>query len=445
MSECGVRLSRVLLGCLGAATLAAGLGFIKPADSDAQDRGSRSDRYMRVVEDPGRTVALQLAARTFAPGDPESVRGPTIALIAMAHIGEKQLYAAVQELLDQHEIVLYESVKPPGAGGAGGADDQQRIQSTKAAMQFIAGVAVAHHAARQLYPHDVDELIRFAAEHDPRMEEWLMTAQVDAWGAKVSYRVEDDGQDFDLVSLGADGRPDGNGINADLHLGGADSIHPAALGLADDNLQAELARALGLEFQLEALDYDRASFRSSDMAMNQLEQAMREQGVDFAPISGSLSGTSFPGRLAVIFLRLIQAADVFFEGAISDALKVVHIELLGDEAVFKYSLDQFGRGFKKVIVNQRNQLVVDQLKAILQREPEVDSIAVLYGAGHMPDMAERLAEQLGYSPGGVQWLTAIEVDLAKSSIPADQLQSIRRMVRQQLKHLVPQVPARPDQ
>ena len=89
--------------------------------------------------------------------------------------------------------------------------------------------------------------------------------------------------------------------------------------------------------------------------------------------------------------------------------------------------------------------MVDQLKAILQREPEVDSIAVLYGAGHMPDMAERLAEQLGYSPGGVQWLTAIEVDLAKSSIPADQLQSIRRMVRQQLKHLVPQVPARPDQ
>ena len=53
MGECGVRLSRGLLGCLGAATLASGMGFTKPADSNAQDRGSRSDRYMRVVEDPG--------------------------------------------------------------------------------------------------------------------------------------------------------------------------------------------------------------------------------------------------------------------------------------------------------------------------------------------------------------------------------------------------------
>ena len=61
--------------------------------------------------------------------------------------------------------------------------------------------------------------------------------------------------------------------------------------------------------------------------------------------------------------------------------------------------------------------------------------AILYGAGHMPDMARRLTEQLGYRPTGEQWLTAFEVDLERSAMSARQLERIRWMVRYQLEQL----------
>ena len=88
-----------------------------------------------------------------------------------------------------------------------------------------------------------------------------------------------------------------------------------------------------------------------------------------------------------------------------------------------------------MIIDERNQLVIDDLKAILEREPQVSSIAILYGAGHMPDMARRLTEQLGYRPTGEQWLTAFEVDLERSAMSARQLERIRWMVRYQLEQL----------
>ena len=222
-----------------------------------------------------------------------------------------------------------------------------------------------------------------------------------------------------------------------LRLGEPDSNGNGAMGRADDNLQAELAKALGLEFQLDALDYDRSHFRCSDMAMDQLERALRTEGVDFAPIRGSLVGSSLPGKLGVFILRLIRAADVFFEGVIADAMKVVLIEIFSDEAVLQQSMNQFGRGFSTVIIDQRNQIVVDDVQAIMLREPDVESIAILYGAGHMPDMTKRFADQLGYRPTSEQWLTAFQVDLTESGLSSGQLHAIRRMVRQQLGQLMP--------
>ena len=96
------------------------------------------------------------------------------------------------------------------------------------------------------------------------------------------------------------------------------------------------------------------------------------------------------------------------------------------------SLDA-GPAFREVIIDERNQIVVDEVKAIVEGDRGVGSIAILYGAAHMPDMGERLADQLGYGPTGEQWLSAIEVDLTESAVSAEQLQTFRRMMRQQLR------------
>jgi general secretion pathway protein G len=432
-----VRFSR-LLGALIVLVAAPAVGRpVEDVPAVAKEAPEETRPFMRRVEEPGRSMALEIASRTFVHSSPGA---PRIVLVGVSHIGERGLYADLQDLLDGQGVVLYESVKPPGAGGPGGADDGERVESTRAAMRFLAAVLAFHHDATQRYPDDLNELAAFAAASDPRMGRWLANARADAWSGAVAYRLEADGRRFVLTSFGADRRPGGDGVAADMQVTSTDEVEPLSQG-ADDNLQAELARALGLQFQLDALDYDRPHFRNSDMAMDQLERALEAKDLDFAPIEGSLTGSSLPGRLAILILRLVRFADdFFFEGAIADGCKVVLIDLFSDEALIEQSLLQFGRGFTDVIIGGRNQVVVEDVKAILANEPGVESIAILYGAAHMPDMARRLHEQLGYRPAGEQWFTAFDVNLAGSKLSPRQLAGLRAMIRQQLRQL-PRPPA----
>jgi hypothetical protein len=383
-----------------------------------EDAPAEAGPFMRAVDVPGRSMALEVAARTYVGPAPGSAR---IVLVAVSHVGERQLYEGLQDLLAGHDVVLYESVKPAGTGGARGADDAERVESTRAAMRFLAAVLAQHREVRQRYPAALDELAEFAAAADPRLAEWLAGARTDAWGGAVTYRLEAGGHGFVLTSLGGDGRPGGAGTAADLLVTSDTALEAVGLEGDGDNLQVELARALSLEFQLDAIDYARPNFRSSDMALDELERALEARGVDFAPISGSLTGSSLLGRAAVLILRLVRLLDdFFFEGAIADGAKAMLIEAFSDETLIEQSLLQVGRGFMDVIVGERNQVVVDDVKAILADEPEVGSIAILYGAAHMPDLARRLDEQLGYRPAGEEWFTAFRVNVSASALSPQQ-------------------------
>ncbi len=67
---------------------------------------------------------------------------------------------------------------------------------------------------------------------------------------------------------------------------------------------------------------------------------------------------------------------------------------------------------------------------MIEREPTVKSVAILYGAAHMPDMAEQLvALGPGYEEVDTRWDAAISVDLAKSSLSERDRKSIRRSMR----------------
>ena len=412
-------------GALAAMVITTGAIGARPIEQTAP-----SGPYMRSVEDPGRKVALEVASRTFVPADADR---PTVALVSVAHIAERELYEQLQAVLDAHDLVLYESVMPTGARGAGGGTDTERARSTEAVMKFTAGSLYLFHLREQRYPADLSELTEFAGRRDPRVAQWLATARTDGWGRRIVYEVGEGGRRFILTSLGADHAVGGEGADADIQVTSETAVNAEFRGNDQDNIQAELAKALGLAFQLDAIDYDRPQFRCSDMSMDQLQRAMKAEGLDMAPLEGSLGGSSLPGKIAVFFLRLIRTVDIFFDGVIADGMKVMLIELFSDNAFMEQSFRQFGEGFERVLIEQRNQIVIDDLRVILERERDVQSVAIFYGAAHMPDMAERLADQLGYRPHAEQWFTAFEVDLDESAMTPAQLQSLRRMIRQQLR------------
>ena len=60
----------------------------------------------------------------------------------------------------------------------------------------------------------------------------------------------------------------------------------------------------------------------------------------------------------------------------------------------------------ELLLDDRDALLVRALEAIHeQRSQEPISVAVVYGAAHMPAVARALAARYGYRPMGAEWVT----------------------------------------
>ncbi len=402
-------------------------GAVGMAGGDEDQEG----RFLRMTEEPGRRIALDVAVREYARSGDE---GPDVALVAIAHVGEASLYEKIQAILDEYDVVLYESVLPPGAAGPSGETEAERIESTKTSLALLAGMVELYHEAQQTYPHSLDDLSAMFSEVDARLVTWVDSTSRDAWGRDVVYRIEHDDETGEVTGYTVYSRGPANRSPEDAEPQRLKPDEPLDLsGLTDpDGLQAQLAQALGMEFQLTAMSYGRPNWRVSDLALDQVEREMQRRGADFDAFAGGLAGTTFASQVVRVLLRMVEAADSMMDGAIADAVKVAMIELLSDEAMTSQALDQMGEGFVEVIIDERNKVAIDDLSGIIDNEPEVERVAIFYGAAHMPDFVNRLVE-MGYTREiDSQWITAMEVDLENTAVPPRQLQQMRQMIRHSL-------------
>lgn len=89
----------------------------------------------------------------------------------------------------------------------------------------------------------------------------------------------------------------------------------------DDSLQGSMARALGLVFQLTAVDYSPKHFRNSDLSLPEMErlvtanlskvksdEGQAEAGAEFALLTQALSGDSWLNVVANVMLGFIQSS-----------------------------------------------------------------------------------------------------------------------------------------
>jgi len=86
-----------------------------------------------------------------------------------------------------------------------------------------------------------------------------------------------------------------------------------------------------------------------------------------------------------------------------------------------------------VIVEDRNKAVIADLERLLADDDDHDStIAVLYGAGHMVDMAERLDQSFGYVPVEERWLPSMTASIDETMLSRRDLLQLRFNLRYQL-------------
>ncbi len=373
---------------------------VKPAPDDQAWTASRTEADGRMV--------LETATRTFTRDG-----APSITLVGVAHIGTADYYKGVQAILDAHDLVLYESVYPTGAAAPGGSDAASRVASTRASMLWLRDRIDATWRADRAVP-TIDRVAQHAGIDDSRAPAWIKAASIDAWGQPLMIITLDDG--FSLVSLGADGRSGGSGEDADLRLLQR-SRQPKADG---DGLQRELARMLGLEFQLDRINSAQPAWVVSDMTFAQLEQAFKRRGVTDGMVQGSLRGGGLSGDAISTVMTILKFMDAASGGSASEAVKVLMVQVLGSKTAAQG--DMLGEE-GKVILDDRNEVVWADLQRRLGSTPP-QRIAIFYGAAHMADFARRLVET-GYTAGEVTWSTTLSADPRRAGIDEATMKSLR--------------------
>lgn len=379
--------------------------------------------YVRATElEDGKHVLLQTAARTFRSDQPNT---PEIHLVGAVHIGEKKFYEELQAFLDQHDVVLFEGVKPPGAAAhdpalSPEATDDQRAELTKKRIHLTATLIEVYRRDNGQLPAGLGDL---ATMPDKRVSYLATIVTKDAWGRPLAYSADAAAGSFTLSSHASDGVAGGEGPGADINYADLPQVTPDDLPGGAKGIQSQLADAFGLVFQLDHMDHAKPNWQNSDMSVDQVQARMEEAGADGSQLFKMLDGSSIQARLAGMVFKVIGAVP-----SLQTMAKVVLIDTLDKaEEMMAVMPGNMGK-MMSVIVIDRNQVVMDDLKALLASRPDLKSVAIIYGAGHLADLERRLGD-MGYKPVEDKWFTAIDVDVtAGGAMTVQQAKSMRAMM-----------------
>jgi len=186
-------------------------------------------------------------------------------------------------------------------------------------------------------------------------------------------------------------------------------------------LQMKLARGLGLQFQIDAINYRRPHFVHADLTVEELDGGPEEdEGGGDEPGKAGEEGTKprrrggLPKELQGLE-ALVKLAEPLFAGIdkpaeTPEARKKVRArkkmfgQMLGNATAFLPLL--FGKKLNDLLIVRRNAVVLKRLKEV---PAGTRTVAVFYGAGHLPDLERRIVEDLGYRRAGARWLTSWDV------------------------------------
>ena len=311
-------------------------------------------------------------------------------------------------------------------------DDAAKAEATRKRMRFLLQLAVAARERTGSFAGDRDALARDSG----RLGEFVARSCDDGWGRPLAFAIieipaaggKPAAQLLRLASPGSDGLEGGEGPAADLVLE-SDPVPIDRTARKDGgaNLQARLAKALGLAYQLDHVDSGKPNWRNSDMDVEQVRTRLEQAGPNATMILRLLDGNSIEGRVAGILVSFLGASRT-----LSGVAKLMLVEQL---ARADASLDAMSgmEAMRKVIIDDRNRVVLDDLRKVLADEPGRKSIAIFYGAGHLPAFERSFREELGLEPAGETWTAAMTVDPRELGMSEAQVRQMQRMLDRSLR------------
>jgi hypothetical protein len=195
-----------------------------------------------------------------------------------------------------------------------------------------------------------------------------------------------------LYEMITDGEP-----HAHLAAGGVPATHE------------RLMRELGLQSQLRGIDYDRHNFVHADLTWREMAMLEHQEDADRSAVGGVITGLA-RGLTKTSEQRQMELAVT---GDLLASLKVAPAERsrLWRRAIARGMVvdtqARFGSGHisadDSVLIGARNQKALSVLDSELAARSK--TVAMLYGAGHMPDMEHQLVARRGFRRTAVEWIT----------------------------------------
>ncbi len=170
--------------------------------------------------------------------------------------------------------------------------------------------------------------------------------------------------------------------------------------------QIAMKDLLALSFQLDEVDYTANNFVHADLSPTELSDSMDERGESLYVYFWRLFYASFDEyakdplglqNMSIFSAMLSTDSDNAFKTMLAyemtDLDKIS--EILGDDS-------------QSAVIGARNQRAIDVLEK--QLESGGKHIAIFYGVAHMPDMEERLLQQLDLVYLDTTWVDAWRLD-----------------------------------
>jgi hypothetical protein len=166
-----------------------------------------------------------------------------------------------------------------------------------------------------------------------------------------------------------------------------------------------LADAVGLEFQLDDIDYSHKNFENCDLTWAQVNALSVKAGKgaqsNISNIGKILDANSSEGKMFAGALQQIKA-----DPGSQAAMRVVLAEALSKPGLLEKFL---GDATTDVLIKSRNAKVLAQV----HKESSKPSIAIFFGAAHMPDMERHIIDDMHYREAEDMWMPAITADESK--------------------------------
>lgn len=170
--------------------------------------------------------------------------------------------------------------------------------------------------------------------------------------------------------------------------------------------QVGMKNMLGLSFQLDEIDYSASNFVHADLSPTELSESMDERGESLYVYFWRLFYASVDEYTKdPLGLKNWNMMSAMLSNDSDNALKVMLAYEMTD--LSKHS-EILGEDSESAVIGARNQRAIDVVKERLAAGDK--RIAVFYGVAHMPDMEERLFEQLDLIYLDTTWVDAWRLD-----------------------------------